>query len=124
MSNKTKGKIIKGIAIAIDVSVPLIAIITQFPVWVARSSEATVSGLFLLLVIVACLPFLKQLKTYFRSPAAQIVWTIMLVLFICLRNIIDQMVIVCFAGAIANWIGAGIYKIGDIVSKKENVKNE
>ena len=39
-------------------------------------------------------------------------WCIFFVLFVALRNIIDEMVIICFAGLIANIIGAVIYKIG------------
>lgn len=122
MTNKTKGKIIKAGAVTLDVAVPLIAILTQFPVWVEKSSEATVSGLFLLLAVVSCIPFWKQLKEYFKSPSIWVVWIILLVVFICLRNIIDQMVIVCFFGTIANVIGAGVYKLGSIIENKDQEK--
>ena len=120
MKNTTKGRLIKVGAVTLDVAVPFAATLTQFPVWVEKSSEATVSGLFLLLAFISCLPFLKQLKEYFKSPSVWVVWTILLGLLICLRNIIDQMVIVCFFGAIANVIGAGLYKLGDIISKKDD----
>jgi phosphatidylserine synthase len=122
VTNKTKGKIIKAGAVTLDVAVPLIAILTQFPVWVEKSSEATVSGLFLLLAVVSCIPFWKQLKEYFKSPSIWVVWIILLVVFICLRNIIDQMVIVCFFGTIANVIGAGVYKLGSIIENKDQEK--
>ncbi|MBR6560532.1 MAG: hypothetical protein IKT75_05190 [Alistipes sp.] len=46
------------------------------------------------------------------------VWVVLLVLFVCLRNIIDEMVVVCFFGTIANVIGAGIYKLGNIIGNK------
>jgi phosphatidylserine synthase len=122
VTNKTKGKIIKAGPVTLDVAVPLIAILTQFPVWVEKSSEATVSGLFLLLAVVSCIPFWKQLKEYFKSPSIWVVWIILLVVFICLRNIIDQMVIVCFFGTIANVIGAGVYKLGSIIENKDQEK--
>ena len=48
MKNVTKGKIIKTVAICIDVVVPLIATITQMPIWVDMSAEATISGLFVI----------------------------------------------------------------------------
>ena len=48
MTNATKGKICKISAVVIDVAVPLIATIMHFPIWVERSSRATVSGLFLI----------------------------------------------------------------------------
>lgn len=116
----TLGKIIKGGAICLDVAAPLIATITQFPIWVETSSEATVSGLFLLFAFLSALPFIKQIKAYFKSPSVWVLWTVALVLFIALRNIINEMVIVCFVGMIANLIGAGIYKIGNVIDKSGN----
>ena len=118
MTNRTKGNILKAIAVTIDVSVPLVATLTQFPLWVEKSSEATMSGLFLIFAFISCLPFIKQIKAYFRSPSVWVVWVVLLVLFVCLRNIIDEMVVVCFFGAIANVIGAGIYKLGNIIGNK------
>ena len=119
MTNKTKGRVIKSFAIGVDVGVPFVATLTQFPVWVEQSSEATMSGLFLLFAFISCLPFIRQIKQYFKSPSVWSVWTIILVFLICLRNIIDQMVIVCFWGMLANIIGAGIYKYGNIIYEKE-----
>ena len=85
MTNRTKGNILKAIAVTIDVSVPLAATLTQFPLWVEKSSEATMSGLFLIFAFISCLPFIKQIKAYFRSPSVWVVWTVLLVLFVCLR---------------------------------------
>ena len=119
MTNKTKGRILKVIALTIDVSVPLAATLSQFPLWVEKSPEATMSGLFILFAFLSCLPFIKQIKDYFRSPSIWVVWVVLLVLFICLRSIIDQMVVVCFFGAVSNVIGAGIYKLGNTIANKE-----
>ena len=113
MTNRTKGNILKAIAVTIDVSVPFAATLTQFPLWVEKSSEAPVSGLFLIFAFLSCLPFIKQIKAYFRSPSVWVVWVVLLVLFVCLRNIIDEMVVVCFFGTVANVIGAGIYTVGE-----------
>lgn len=118
MTNKVKGNILKGTAIVIDVGVPLVATISQFPLWVDTSAEATMSGLFLILAFLSCIPFLKQLKAYFKSPAAWVMWLVLLVLFLALRNIINEMVIVCFFGTIANAVGTFIYKIGKIVGDR------
>ncbi len=118
MKNATKGNIIKGCAVAVDVAAPLVATLTQFPLWVEQSSEATMSGLFLIFAFFSCLPFIKQIKAYFKSPSVWVVWLILLALLVALRNIINEMVIVCFFGAIANCVGSVIYKIGNIVANK------
>ena len=118
MKNDTKGRIIKGGALCIDVGVPLAATISQFPVWVEQSAEATMSGLFLVFALLSCLPFLRQIREYFKSPSAWVCWTLLLVLLVALNNIIDQMIVVCFAGTVANIIGAGIYHYGTFVGNK------
>ena len=118
MTNRTKGDILKTLAVAIDVSVPLAATLTQFPVWIEKSSEATVSGLFLVFALLSCLPFLKQIKAFLRSPAVWMIWVVLFALFVCLRNIIDEMITVCFFGTVANVIGAAIYKLGNIIGNK------
>ena len=99
---------------------PLAATMTQFPVWIEQSSEATMSGLFLTFALISCIPFLKQIKEYFKSPSVWVIWTILFVLLIALRNIINEMIIVCFVGTVANIVGVGIYKLGTIVEQKED----
>ena len=118
MKNTTKGKIIKASALCLDVAAPLIATCTQFPIWVDKSSAATVSGLFLVFAFLSAIPFMKQIKAYLKSPSAWSMWCIFFVLFIALRNIIDEMVIVCVVGFVANVCGAGLHKIGENVEQK------
>jgi len=118
VKNATKGKIIKVCAVCIDVAAPLAATLTQFPVWVKQSSEATVSGLFLIFAFLSALPFIKQLKAYLKSPSVWVVWVALLALLICLRNIINETIVVCFVGAVANVVGSGIYNLGKIVESK------
>ncbi len=118
MKNTTKGNIVRGVATVVSVGSPLAATISQFPIWVHDGSEATVSGCFLLLVFLCCIPFIRQIKAFMKSPSAPIMWTIFLVLFVALRNIIDQMVMVCAVGLLSNLVGMGLYKIGDNIKEK------
>ncbi len=118
MKKSTKGNIVKGLAIAIDVTGPLTATLTQFPIWIERSSEATMSGVFLFLALVSCLPFIKQILNYFRSPAVWVIWLVLFVFLTMLSNIINEMIIVCFVGVLSNCIGTIIYKLGNTISNK------
>lgn len=120
MNDKVKARLIKALALTIDISAPLIATLTQFPVWIEKSAEATVSGVVLLLAFFSCIPLLKYIKSFIKSPSVPIMWLIIFVMLILLNNIIDQMIVVCFVGVISNSIGTLIYKIGDkITSGKE-----
>lgn len=113
MKNTTKSKICKITAIGVDVAAPLAATISQFPIWVDKSSSATISGLFLVFAFLSSIPFMKQIKAYLKSPSAWSMWCIFLVLFIALRNIIDQMVIIALVGLLSNACGEGIYKLSE-----------
>lgn len=120
MKNSTKGKLIKGLALGIDVSVPAIVTFMQFPVWIEKSSEATVSGMFVIFAAISCIPFLKQIKEFTKSPSVPIVWLAGLVALAALRSIIDQAIMICAAGLIANLVGTGIYKIGEHIEGADN----
>lgn len=113
MQRTTKGKVLKVSALALDVGAPLAATISQFPIWVDRSAGATVSGLFVLFAFLSAIPFLRQIKAYFKSPSAWVMWCIIFVALIALRAIIDEILVICAIGALANIIGAGLYKLGD-----------
>lgn len=117
MKNRTKGTIVRGVATTVSVGAPLAATISQFPIWVNESSEATVSGCFLVLAFLCCIPFIRQIREYMKSPSAPVMWAVFLVMFIILKNIISQMVIVCAVGLFANLIGTGLFKLGDHIKE-------
>jgi hypothetical protein len=112
MTKYKRGKLLKAVAVLIDVLCPLTATLTQFPVWIERSSEATVSGMFVILAFLSCLPFINQIKAYFKSPAAWSVWLVIFLLFIVMESIMQEMIAVSFVGLVSNLIGAVVYKYG------------
>ena len=118
MKNTTKGNILKTIAIVIDVGAPLTATLTQFPVWIDRQEINANSRKMPEKVASEDLSFLNYIKAYFRSPAVWVVWLVLFVFLFAISNIINEMLIVCFVGLIANCIGAILYKIGKTISMK------
>lgn len=123
MQRTTKGKILKISAIVLDVGAPLAATISQFPVWVDRSAGATISGLFVLFAFLSAIPFFKQIKTYFKSPSAWVMWCVIFVMLVGLRAIIDEMIVICTIGVLSNIVGAGLYKVGNKYSESKNSIN-
>lgn len=119
MSNTLKRRMIKGSALVIDIVPPFIATLAQFPIWVDKSADATISGLFIVLAFFSCLPFIKQIKTFMRSPSVPILWLVMFIMLTALNNIIEQMIVVCFVGLISNIIGMLLYKLGDVYNREE-----
>lgn len=119
MKNSTKGFILKTTAIVIDVAVPIVATLTQFPLWVEHSAEATMSGVCLVLIGLSVIPFFKVLKEYFKSPSSWVIFGLIFMFLLLLRSILDQMLIVSFAGFVANIIGAALYGIGNNLQQKD-----
>lgn len=117
----TKCGTIKAIALVIDVGAPLIATLTQFPIWVDRSAEATMSGLCLVLALISAVPLFRYLKRFLRSPAMPVVWGVMLCFLLSLRAIIDEMVMISAVGLVANLIGWALDRYAKRI--KESQKN-
>lgn len=105
MKNKTKYIILSCLAFAFSVFPPLVATIVQFPIWVEDSSEATVSGVAMLLIFFSCLPFYKAIINYFKSPSAPVVWICICVFMYLMKSIAEQMFIVSCVGAVSNLVG-------------------
>ena len=121
LSQRSKGKIIQLAAVALDVGAPLVATLTQFPVWIQRSAESTVSGLFVVFALLSAIPLIRYFKDMFRSPSATIIFGLLLIALIGLKDIIDEMIIVSLVGLISNFVGARVYNAGQgFIDKEKN----
>lgn len=124
MSKAVKGKIIKTIALIIDIGGPLIATLICFPVWIERSTSATISGIAVFGILLSIIPAFKLIKKKAWTPSAWLIWAILSVFFLTLRNIINEMAIVSVTGAVSNVIGAFVYKLGERLDKLGGKNNE
>ncbi len=120
MSSKSKGLILRCIAIIIDVASPLASTVVYFPVWVERSAEATVSGMFVFLGLLSAIPLFRVVKERLRSPSAWMIWLLMFIAFAFLETIVEEVKMIAMVGAISNLIGAGVYKLGKRIAEKED----
>lgn len=105
-----KRRILKASAIAIDVGAPLIATLTQFPIWIERSSEATVSGIFLVFALLSVVPLFRYFKALVKSPSAPLMWGILLAFLYAMRVIIDEMIVISFVGLVSNALGWVLFR--------------
>ena len=103
-------RILKASAIAIDVGAPLIATLTQFPIWIERSSEATVSGIFLVFALLSVVPLFRYFKALVKSPSAPLMWGILLAFLYAMRVIIDEMIVISFVGLVSNVLGWVLFR--------------
>lgn len=124
MTDKTKGKLLCGTGVGMSVGVPLAATVSQFPIWVEHSADATVSGIFVVLALLSAIPLIRWFRSKHKAPSSEMLWTLGFVILYALNSIIEQMILISFFGALANWIGAIFYKLGVSVSEREQKKGE
>ncbi len=119
MSKLTKGRLICLAAILLDVGAPLAATMCYFPIWVEKSAEATISGMFIFLALISVVPLFRIIKEKLKSPSAWIIWLILFIVFFALESIVSEVKIIALVGFIANLIGSLIYKLGKRIIKEE-----
>ena len=112
MTALTKSRALKACALAIDVGAPLVATLTQFPIWIEKSTAATVSGLFLVFALLSVIPLFKWLKEKFNTPSIKLIWTALFIVIYALSAIIEQMLLISFVGMISAYIGDMVYALG------------
>lgn len=116
-----KRRLLKDTALLIDVGAPLAATMNYFPIWIERSAESTVSGLFLFFAILCAIPLLRYFKRFIKSPSAPVMWGLLFAIFLALRSILDEMVVISFVGFVANIIGLALFKYAE--RGEEEAKN-
>lgn len=103
---KTKSTILTISGYATSIAAPLIATATQFPVFVDKGTGATVSGSFLLVLLISAIPMLfyfKKLKesqrTLPKTNTSMLIWGIVLAVTVAFYQIADELIIISSAGA-------------------------
>lgn len=119
MTNKVKGKLIKDGALTLDVGVPLAVTLSYFPLWVQKSAETTVSGIAVVFALLSIIPLFRTLKRGSKTPSMWLIWCCVAALLYAVSLIINQALVIAVCGAIANCIGAVIYRCGERIEKKE-----
>lgn len=106
-----KRRILRALALLIDVGAPFIATLTQFPIWVDRSAESTVSGLFLMFSLLSAVPLFKYFRGKLRTPSAPLMWGLAFAFLLGINAIIEEMIQITFVGVISNSVGWILFKL-------------
>lgn len=124
MTNTTKASLMKKAALVMAIGCPIGAAATQFPVWVHESSEATMSGMFLVIVLLSSIPIFRLMRDRLKSPFMPLLWIAFTVVLLALRAIIDDLILIGGIASISNTAGWALYKGGCAVEKKEDIEPE
>lgn len=95
-----------------------VSIFSYFPIWVAREDASVLSGLSLMLIAMALVPFFRYVRAALASASAPLMWFIIFAVFLLLSKIADEMTVIAFVGFVSNLLGAVFFRIAR-VSKDE-----
>lgn len=116
--NPTRHLLFNALGLIFSVIPVGVAILSYFPLWLARDDASILSGLALLLCAAALVPFYRYVRDALRSASAPLMWFIFFVIFLLLSKIADEITVISFVGFVSNLIGAIFFRIA------RKVKNE
>lgn len=129
MKNATKGKVLTGVGYGVATVAPLVATASQFPVFVEKSADATLSGVFILVCCVVAVPLLLYVKRLrannsqiVKPPTALTFWILVLVGCLALEAIITQFKIIALAGIGGASVAEILFKSAKKVALKPDEK--
>lgn len=93
-----------------------VSIFSYFPVWIHRDDASILSGLSLLLIAAALIPFYRYVREALRSASAPLMWFILFVIFLLLSRIADEITVIAFVGFVSNLLGSFLFKIARVKS--------
>ena len=116
LSKKTKHILLYFTGMLFCILPAAAVIISEFPLWVEKGNSALASGIVLsastlFLLSVAFTPLWRIVLARLRSPASFVMWGIMTFLFISVKNLIDSLILISFAGFVGNLIGAVFFEL-------------
>ena len=88
------------------------AILSYFPLWLGGTTEV-LSGIAVLLCVLAHVPLLRGLKRLFDTSASWAMWLVLFILFLFLSKIADEITVIAFVGFVSNALGAVVLKIAE-----------
>ena len=100
------------IGLALCIFPPALTVLAYFPIWVNEGGGKLLSGFTVILLVLCALPLSRYIKQLFRSPAVYTPWLIMLILFLVLSKIAEEMTVISLVGFLGNLAGAAVMKLG------------
>ena len=88
-----------------------VAIFSYFPLWLRRGDASILSGISLLLLAAALVPFYRYVRNILRSASAPMMWFLFFMIFFFLSKIADEITVIAFVGFVSNLIGSVFFKI-------------
>jgi hypothetical protein len=118
-TNPAKRLLFISLGLLVSVIPVSVAILSYFPVWIAREDASVLSGFSLILIALAMVPFYKQVGRFLKSPSAPLMWFLIFISFFLLSRIAREMTVISFVGFVTNLLGSVFFRIARKYGAKE-----
>lgn len=102
MKRKTVAKLVYSIGMIAAVGAPAISFLFKFPVLKENNYDQAVSWFAVFMLALCCMPFIKKIREYFKSPDSSIMWLCMFGAFAIIEPIVASIKLVAFCGLAGN----------------------
>ena len=113
-TNPTRRLILHALGLGFSVIPVAVSIFSYFPLWIAREDASVLSGISLLLTLLALLPLARYLRSILRTASAPLMWLAVFIAFMLLSRIANEVTVISFVGFIGNLIGALFFKLARV----------
>ena len=113
-SNASARLLFNALGIFFSVIPVAVSIFSYFPLWIAREDASVLSGISLLLTLLALLPLARYLRSILRTASAPLMWLAVFIAFMLLSRIANEVAVISFVGFIGNLIGALFLKLARV----------
>lgn len=107
-----------ALGLLLCICAPLIATLSFFPIWINKGDGSSISGIALILILIAFAPMLKSIKSLLRTPSSYTVWLVIFVIFLLISKIAREVTVIAFTGFLGNLLGALCFKLSGIKRKR------
>lgn len=122
MKTSHKIHVLHVLGLSVCVVPPVITTLEYFPLWF-KQTETAVSAFSAILILLCCLPFIKQIKAYFKgTPASWVIWLVLYIIVTVFSKLAEGVETVAFIGLLSNLLGGAIFRIEKHLKRKEGVK--
>lgn len=118
--NKIAGaSALKILGLAVSVVPTVLAILMYFPIWRCMGAEKLLSGIAVLLLVIAHAPILKYVKSILSPTSSYTVWLAIFIVFFLVSSIAEEMKVISFVGFVSNVIGALIIRLSERMCRED-----
>ena len=111
----TKYVALRALGYLFSVLPPALAILERFPIWAQEGGRATLSGIALLLLLIAAIPLRRGLRAalarFMKSPSAYGIWAVIWLFTAWFGRIAAAIAEIALIGTLSSLIGALFFRL-------------